>query len=201
MKLARLSVLMIGISFLLTACGSSFTFVRRPEPSSIKGAKKVAVVAMTYEGLMIGKKSFDQYIKEKEDKAAEKGKESKADEKWDTNMDKWQKDMTAAISSELKNAGVDVVEVPNLSAATEGVIIQVNVEFIEPGFYTYVINNPSQTRVRVKVIDATKPGDPIYEFLGVSSHGGYTTGGRIGMDISSLANQIAKFLRGEISAA
>jgi len=198
MRNIKLIVVGLVAAFALTACGSGFQFVKRPTPSGIKGATKVALVSITYDGLLIGSKPFDQYIADKAAKADEKGKDDESAAKWDEWKAAWQREVATEIGDQVKGAGANLTEVAAVNAATEGFVIHVNVEAIEPGFYAVVASRPSMTRARVKVYDATKPGEPLYEFTGVSSHNDFSPGGRIGQDMRDLAYRIGNFLQGEI---
>ena len=190
------SVAVLAIAALAAACGPSITYVKRPSSAALKGQKELAV-AVTYDGLMIGNKTFEQYIADKQAKADDKSKDESAS-KWAEWRGIWAKDTASIVGEAVKGAGVTVKEVKAPGDAKSGVVVHVNVEAIEPGYYAVVAAGPSETRVRVRIFDAKKPGDVLYELTGTSGHSGYSTGGRVGDDIKTLASALGDALRGEL---
>jgi len=187
-------VLILSALFGLVACGPSFQFAKRPQPSALKGMQKIALTTLSYDGLMIGKKTFDEYIA---GKAADKDDESAA--KWTANKATWKKNVTEIITGKLKGAGIAASEVAKPADAQGGLVLLMSVEFIEPGFYVGVASRPSETHVHVTIADAAKPNEAIYDFVAMSRTSGYSTGGRVGDDLDRIAGQIAKFLIAEIN--
>ncbi len=189
-------LLVFALAALSSACGGpSLQYVKKPAASPLKGQKEVAV-AVTYDGLMIGAKGFDQYIAEKQAKA-EAGKDESA-AKWSEWRETWRRETASLISQAVQGTGATVKEIATPRDARSGIVVHVNVESIEPGYYAVVAAGPSETRVRVRVFDARRPGDVLYEITGSAQHGGYTIGGRVGDDMTSLASALGEALRAEL---
>lgn len=187
-------VLILSALFGLVACGPSFQFAKRPQPSALKGMQKIALTTLTFDNLMIGKKTFDDYIA---GKAADKDDESAA--KWTANKATWQQKMGEIIINKLKDANITATIVAKPADAMGSMVVVMNVDFIEPGFYVGVASRPSETHIHVTISDAATPNQAAYDFVAMSRTSGYSTGGRVGDDIERIANQIAHFLIAEIT--
>lgn len=195
-----LSILSIVAALALVSCGSTFTFIKKPQASPLKGAKKITVAPVTYDGLNIGDKPYAKYIEEKKAEDAEegaKGEESEA-ANWEEMRARWSKDTAGYIAQQLKDAGIEAAQA---EAPAEGLVVKTNVEFIEPGFYAVVASMPSQTRIRVKIFDTAKPDAPMYDFHGTMSHSGPNVDYRVSNDLETLGGRIAGFLTEEMTAA
>lgn len=196
---AKIIAAALSLTFFAACGGATLQFVTRPQPSPLMGTKKIVLAGVSYDGLMVSDKPLDQYLAEKAAKAEAKGKDDESAEKWAANKEKWQKDVIGILTSELTNAKIDVSQVGSATEAKEGIVVHMNVESIRPGFYAVVAQSPSETIVRVKIIDVSKGETPIYEMTGKASNAGYTTDSRVGNDMTQIATQVADFIKKELA--
>jgi hypothetical protein len=78
------------------------------------------------------------------------------------------------------------------STPGKGLAVKVNVDFIEPGFHTYIVNRDSTTRAIATFFDPADPGNVLYEIRVESAHGGM--GDRVGADYEVCGRCIAIFM-------
>jgi hypothetical protein len=132
-------------SFLLAlfgaGCAPQWTVLQQANPNPFAGKTDFVVMPVSFDGLEVGRKSEEEYKAGKSDKSADSFEADK-----EAVAALFQQTM---IADALK-AGIDV-------RRAEGEIttfsIHPRVVFIEPGFFTVVVNRPSETRIVVEIHD------------------------------------------------
>lgn len=143
---------------LLVGCGPKWIVLTQASPNPLQGQNKFGMMPVDYTGLIVGEKSEAEYLASKDEETRGKWSGDKA--AIDTEFNK-------VLTEQAGAAGINIVKATGPGDAP--FMIRPHVEFIEPGFYTYVINKASQVRMKVqittpdgKVIDeiAIKHGTP-----------------------------------------
>jgi hypothetical protein len=129
-----------ALSFLFIGCAPKWTVIRQAEPNPFLGKKEFAVLPVDYKDLKIGEKTEQEY---------RDSKEAKTEGKFDGDKEAVSEKLIAAMKAQAKDEGLRVD-----SAAGEvkaPFIVKPWVQFMEPGFYAYMVNRNSEMRVRVTI--------------------------------------------------
>ena len=173
---ARLGLLLVAALALLatTGCGPKWEVVKQANPNPFAPSSKFAMAPPTYEGLMVGSKSEQEYLSEKDA---------------NTQQD-WQND-----KKEMVDAFMDGFNAERESVQTGAgeYAISPHITFIEPGYYAGVAAAPSEVRVDVKIFD--KAGALLDEITITAKGGGMSTTQRLRTAAKELGITVAKYLK------
>ena len=153
---------MLIVAPLLIGCGHPWKTVVQARPNPFVNQRAFAVLPVAYDNLMVGDTREVDYLSEKDG------------EKWTT----WQADkaaineiFTQALVARGGEGGVHVVRATGPQAAP--FFVRPQVTFIEPGFYTGIVNKASELKVTVRITDPTgRVLDEIMLHRVVASSGG-----------------------------
>jgi hypothetical protein len=142
------SILVVGLMAALAlpsaGCGTyrPWRTVIQARPDPFYGQRSFAVMPTSYAGLRVGEKAESEYLSEKDG------------EKWQT----WQADKVAInaryterLIERAADAGIRVVRATGPGVAPY--FIRPHITFIEPGFFTAIVNKGSEIRMRVQLTD------------------------------------------------
>lgn len=147
-RIVMLLLTMLGLT--LIGCGPRWTVISQASPNPLIGKKDFIVMPIDYTGLKIGNKTEEEYLGAKEDKAEAKGKESSTRE----NLEGDKAEMNTLFLKLLQeDAQSEGIKVKTAAGEIDTYVIKPHIGFMEPGFYTYVVNKPSETIMRVKIED------------------------------------------------
>jgi hypothetical protein len=124
----------------LAGCGPPWTVVRQAVPSPLVGQKDFVVMPIDFSGLQVGVKSEAGYL-------AEKDQESRA--KWVGDKAAMNAEFSKALVHEAADRGIKVMG-PDAQASF---VVHPKVSWLEPGFYAYVANKPSEVRMTLVISD------------------------------------------------
>ena len=122
-------------------CGKPYTIIKQANPNPFVGKTDFVVLPVDYSDLHVGDKSESEYLAGKKDSSADSFQGDK-----DGMNDKFQVSLQAATADH----GLNV-------KAANGVVttflVKPHIYFVEPGFYTAIVNAPSKTEMEVTITD------------------------------------------------
>jgi hypothetical protein len=184
-----LFVALLAASALLVGCGPQWRVMTQAAPDPFLNQTKFAVLPVAYEGLMVGGKTEPQYLSEKD---------ADTQQKWVGDKTGMNEEFTKALISQAHDAGVVVVPATGPDAAPY--MIRAHISFIEPGFYAYVANSPSQVQMTVQI---TTPDGKVLDEIALK-HGttsgmlNPSTGQRLRSDAEALGNITGAYLKSRV---
>ena len=185
-----LVLVFIALGSLLSGCGANINVLRQAEPNPFIGQKSYAVMPLETKGLLVGEKSEEQYLAEKDDgqKASFQGDKDAMGQRFE-----------AELVQRARNLGLTLV--PGDKAPF---VLRPRVVFVEPGFYAVLASAPSQATIRVAI---TTPDGKVLDEIELShqtdsrngiSVGGISTnpssGGRLREDAAAIGGTLADYL-------
>jgi hypothetical protein len=127
---------------LLIGCGHPWKTVVQAKPNPFFNQRRFAVLPVSYENLMVGDTREVDYLSEKDG------------EKWQT----WQADKKAIndiytdqVIARAADAGIQVVRATGPQDSP--FLLRPHITFIEPGFYTAIVNKSSEIKLTLKITD------------------------------------------------
>lgn len=196
MKKIYCSIVLLLITSALFAGGKLKTI--QGDASVIKGLQ--LNVIFTYDDLIVGKNlSEKEYIKKKTDEKNKKeaGSGDKWAEIWE--MDKqriYPNKFIALFNKKSSNTGTSIEK----SLSTAKYTMEIHTTYIEPGFFTSVVNKPSLINFEVIIYETSNPENIIYKAEGTNFPGqsvsgmNIATGTRIGESYAVAGKDFASFL-------
>ena len=185
---------LLVVAPLLIVCGHPWKTVVQARPNPFVNQRRFAVLPVAYENLRVGDMREGDYLSEKDG------------EKWKS----WQADKaaindiyTAQLIERAADSGVQVVRATGPGDAA--FLIRPQVTWIEPGFYTAIVNKASEIKLTVKITDPSGLVlDEIMIHRVVASSGGVisaaisdtmTSGGRLKQAGEEAGDVTGKYLR------
>lgn len=149
--LKRLALLTLtAFCLFVVGCAPPWTVIKQAEPNPFTGKKEFVVMPVDYSGLKIGEKTEEEYLGAKEEKAEEKGKESKTRESLQTDKE----EVSNRFQDHLKKVSAkDGISVNLATGEVTTFVIKPHIGFMEPGFYAYVASRPSEIVMTLKIED------------------------------------------------
>ena len=184
MKTLARRLLLLGGLLLLVSCGKPWRVVAQAVPNPMIGKKAFTVMPIDFKGLLVGSKSEADYVASMED--AEKR------ESWLGDKKGMNQEFTRSL---IDNASEDGIRV-QMAGNPSPFVIQPKIEFVEGGFFTYIVNKNSEVRMVVRI--TTEDGTMVDEIVMTHSTGSGLTnpssGGRLRSDAKALGNWRAEYL-------
>ena len=173
-RLAAPLLLAVLALLVATGCGPKWEVVKEASPNPFTQSSKFAPAPPTYEGLMVGSKSEQEYLSEK-DPETQTG---------------WQNDKKAMVDAFMDgfNGEREAVQ----TGAGEYAIAS-HITSIEPGYYAGVAAAPAEVRIDVKIFD--KAGALVDEITITAKGGGMSTTQRLRTAAKQLGATVAKYLK------
>lgn len=185
-----LFLILAALAACLTGCGANIAVLRQAEPNPFIGQKSFAVLPLETKGLLVGEKSEEQYLAEKDEDQRQSFRGDK-----DAMGQRFEAELIASAS----DLGLQVA--PGDKAPF---VLRPRVVAVEPGFYAVVASAPSQVTIRVAI---TAPDGKVLDEIelthqtdskGGMSIGGISTnpssGGRLREDAAAIGESLAEYL-------
>jgi hypothetical protein len=135
-------IFLIALAPLLIGCGHPWQTVVQARPNPFFNQRRFAVLPVSYEGLSVGETREIDYLSEKDG------------DKWKS----WQADKAAIndiyterLIARAAGSGIQVVRATGPQDAP--FVLRPHITFIEPGYYTAIINKASEIRMTLKITD------------------------------------------------
>ncbi|HZO12658.1 MAG TPA: hypothetical protein VFB62_05360 [Polyangiaceae bacterium] len=124
----------------LPACGPPWSVVRQAVPNPLLGQKHFVVMPIDFSGLSVGEKSEAGYL-------AEKDEESRRN--WLGDKAAMNEEFGRALTGEAHERGIIVMD----PRGRANFVVHPKISWLEPGFYTYFANQPSEVRMTLVISD------------------------------------------------
>lgn len=131
---------MIALCAWPLGCAPKWRVVSQAEPNPLVGARELHVLPVTYDRLMVGKKTEQEFLADKQPEAVESFAMDKAD---------MARKFQELLIAEARNRGVKVLAM----GEPRRFVLRPHIGFMEPGFYAVVVSKPSKVILRLKIED------------------------------------------------
>jgi hypothetical protein len=186
-----LSILVLAlVGVFAGGCGKPYVIIKQATPNPFVGKTQFVVMPVDYTDLHIGDKSEAEYLSGKDDKQ----QESFAGDKQGVN-DKFQESLAA-------HAADGGIVVDQAKGVVTTFMIKPHVRFIEPGFFTAIVNGASKVEMVVTIAD--EHGTELDQIL--VTHGtnsgmfNPSSGQRLRSDGEALGGFVAVYLKDRTAA-
>lgn len=136
--------------FFIGGCAKRYVVIRQAMPNPFLGVHSFSIEPVHFEGLRVGRVTEAEWLSRK---TPEQQASYMADRQ--AMIERFVERMT------VRNPGLEIIAGPPPSPQT--FIVRPILEFIEPGFFTYVVNRPTEARMRVQVLN--QAGQVLDEFM------------------------------------
>ena len=170
--------------FFMGGCVKRYVVIRQAMPNPFFGMHSFSIEPVHFEGLQVGRMTEAEWLSRKtpEQQASYMGDRQAM-------IERFVERMTA------RNPGLEIIAGPPPSPQT--FIVRPILEFIEPGFFTYVLNRDTEARMRVQVLN--QQGQVLDEFVTyarvASNLYNPSTGGRLRSASNVLSDAATQYLR------
>lgn len=174
--------MLVPLLCLALGCAAPYQVLRALPDGPLATPTRVTVLPVKYSGLVVGDLREDVYVAQHEDVVG-----------WAAKKARWGERLRQAVVAHGMGRHVAAA-----SDAGSGLIMEITVPFIEPGFDSTVMSRPSRTRA-VARLRLAGTDQVLYEAVSETSHGG--AGDRVGDDHAVLGKFLARFLNEQLRPA